>query len=116
MGAGNLLQLRSIRGIASLDLPGFGQPELFKENALQLRLGVYLKVLIREPLNRVLEGCHFLTKLAVQLLQIPPIDENTIMLHARQNLYQGKLQSARQLPNSLIPELLLENGGHCPDC
>src|SRR5262245_6586547 len=112
MGAGNLLQLRSIRGIASLDLPGFGQPELFKENALQLRLGVYLKVLIREPLNRALEGCHFLAKLTVQLLQIAPIDANAIMLHAREDLDSGKFQGSRKLPYSLILELLLENGGH----
>src|SRR5215470_13673179 len=114
MGARNLLQLRSIRGITGLDLPGFWQRQLFKENALQLRLGVYFKVLIREPLNRVLEGCHLLTKLTVQSLQIDAIDENSIILHAGEDLDQGKLQGARQLPNSLILELLLENGGDCP--
>src|SRR6266404_5461788 len=115
MSAGNLLQLRSVGGIASLDSPGFWQPQLVKENALQLRLGVDFEALARELLNRPFEGCHFLSEFAVQLLKIAAIDEDSVVLHAREHLDQGEFQDRCKLPDSLIAKLRFESRGQGPD-
>src|SRR5205823_9448897 len=92
MSARKLFQFRGIRGVTGLDFSGFWQGQLLKENALELRIGIHIELLTRELLNGTLEGCHFLSEVGIQFLQIVAVDENAVMLHARQHLDQRELK------------------------
>src|SRR6266508_3400940 len=109
MTAGELLQLRGIRGVTGFNLASFWQSQLFEENALKLQVGIYVELLARVLLNRALQRRYPLPEVSVQLLEIVAIDENPFVLHACEHLNQRKLQSARKLPDALSTELLLNN-------
>ncbi len=59
MTSRELLQLRSIRRVAGLDLARLRESELFEENALELEIGVDVEILSGKVLDSALLGRHF---------------------------------------------------------